>query len=316
MSLICPICKTNAEEIVKDSRSNSKVLLGNCRNCDFLFADIDNINSLKNNQLDETRLKKAGLKIPSIEKDFKNGSLQAKRYFNEYLNSYDFPLNILEIGCSWGYFLNILKNKNHNVIGIEISKERRNYVEKNLQIKCLQDINMLKNSSLRFDKIFLFYVIEYINDPKNYIEDLIKFLKKDGEIIIITPNKNDVLLNIWSNKSYEKFIIDEHVINYFSVKSLEKLSKLIDRSIFKIYNQQGYSLYNHLKWYFTNKPSTTGIVGGDIFTEDIKNQITNNKDIKLSNKIKTLITNTNKEYQKIIEENNMGNSIIVRIKRI
>ena len=84
MKLICPICKSRVSERMKDSRSGRKIKLGNCKNCD-LFSEKDNINSLKNNQLDQTRLKDAGLKIPTIQKDFKNGSKQSEYYCDEYV---------------------------------------------------------------------------------------------------------------------------------------------------------------------------------------------------------------------------------------
>ena len=141
MQLTCPICKSRVEETTKESRSGRKIKLGSCKNCDFLFSNIDNINSLKKNQLDKTRLKDAGLKIPTIEKDFKNGSKQSEYYFEEYIRGNDIPLDILEIGCSWGYFLNTLKSKNHKVTGVEISGERRKYVETILKIKCFENEN-------------------------------------------------------------------------------------------------------------------------------------------------------------------------------
>ncbi len=316
--LKCPICKKSTNKLIKKSRSGSNIELGNCISCDFLFTNIDKSNSLKNNQLDQTRLKDAGMQIPTIEKDFHNGSIQSKYYIKKYFNNINSSLNILEIGCSWGYFLNSLRNIGHSVCGIEISEERRNYVQNKLKINCYGNVESLNGKGVLFDKIFLFYVIEYINDPKKYIKNLFKLLNKKGEIILITPNKNDAIINIWKNSEYEKFIIDEHVVNYFSIKSIKELSKLIDKKS-QITNQQGYSFTNHLKWYLTNKPSTTGIVGGDNFTRNIEEKLLDNnqksqKEIILSKKIIDLIVNTDREYKKIIEKENLGNIISIIFK--
>ena len=166
----CPICKKNTHKLIKKSRSGRDIELGNCINCDFLFTDIDKSNSLKKNQLDQTRLKDAGMEIPTIEKDFHNGSIQSEYYIEKYFHNVNETLNILEIGCSWGYFLNSLRNIGHSICGVEISEERRNYVQNKLKINCYGDVESLNEKEDLFDKIFLFYVIEYIKDPKKYIK--------------------------------------------------------------------------------------------------------------------------------------------------
>ncbi len=318
MNIKCTICEKDTKSILTSTRSKTKIYLNKCSHCDFLFAAEDKTNSLKNNNLDKTRLKDAGMSIPALNEDFKNGSIQADKYFNEYIKEKK-QIDILEIGCSWGYFLNICKTKGNNVTGVEINEIRKEYVQNKLKINCFSDIDALLEKKIKFDKIFLFYVLEYINEPLSYIEKLLTLIKDKGEIIIHTPNTNDSLINIWANKSYKDFTIDEHVINYFSIKSFEVISSIFSKKEFSIINKQYYSLFNHLKWFFTNKPSTTGIVGGDNFTDDIINEIKNSegkssKDILLSKKIIDFIKSIDQDYKKIIEENDLGNNIIIKIQ--
>ena len=166
----------------------------------------------------------------------------------------------------------------------------------------------------------IIYVIEYILNPLDYLEKLVKLLKTNGEIIITTPNKNDVISDIWQIDSYKKFMIEDHVTNYFSVKSTLNLCKHLKNTTFKVQTKQEYSFFNHLRWYFTNQPFPTGIVGGDKLSENISSQISksalnHNQDSDISKKVINLISDTDKKYKKIIEDNFAGNKIIILIKK-
>ena len=115
-------------------------------------------------------------------------------------------------------------------------------------------------------------------------------------------------------------MIEEHVANYFSVKSILNLCKRLESTTFKVQTNQEYSFFNHLRWYFTNQPFTNGIVGGDNLTENINNQISNgltyhDKDVDVSKKVINLVNDTNKKYKKIIEDNLLGNKIKISIKK-
>ena len=92
---------------------------------------------LSSNKLNISRLKKAGLKVPTLNEDFKNGTFQSRIYLQKYLKKNEKIKNILEIGCSYGYFLNLLKkNKFKNIYGVEINQTCKNYINQNLKIPC------------------------------------------------------------------------------------------------------------------------------------------------------------------------------------
>ena len=75
-----------------------------------------------------------------------------------------------------------------------------------------------------------------------------------------------------------------------------------------------------MRWYFTNQPFPTGIVGGDNLSENISSQIlkrplNDNQEVDISKKVINLISDTDKKYKQIIEENLAGNKIIILIKK-
>ena len=80
MDIKCLICRKTTIKKNKLSRSDSLINLNYCENCDFLFSQANKSKSLRSNNLDKTRLLEAGLKIPSLEVDFNNGSQQSKYY--------------------------------------------------------------------------------------------------------------------------------------------------------------------------------------------------------------------------------------------
>ena len=105
----CWICESNTEKRTVKLRSGSNAVLLYCKKCEFEFFDHDITKKLIDDGLDTSRLKNAGLDIPKFKKDFQNGEKQSIEYIKKYLNKNDIGKNILEIGCSWGYFLETAK---------------------------------------------------------------------------------------------------------------------------------------------------------------------------------------------------------------
>ena len=310
----CPICKSyNLNKTKKKLRSGKLDFILSCDKCQFYFLTTNPIDNLISNKLDETRLKSAGLKIPNIKKDFENGTNQSKPLIEKYFAKSDINKNILEIGCSWGYFINLMKINKCKPYGIELNQVRNQFVNNKLNIKCFNNLDECENYNIKFHKIFLFYVIEYIPDISNYLNRLINLLEDGGKIILITPNLNDYLKDGFSNIGYKNFFYDDNAINYFSVKSLKRIMNKISHNNYSIKTEQGYSFLNHYNWYLTNKPKTTGIVGGDNFINQLTDKL--DLDISFTSEIKSLIKNFDKSYKDILNRNNYGNNIIIEISK-
>lgn len=319
MTPYCWIC--SQETITKNVKLRSKkdATINYCFNCHFEFFRYDNSALLIGDQLDKTRLESAGLNIPEMNKDFENGYNQSLLYIADYLSLEDLEANILEIGCSWGYFLKAVKDFGAKPFGIEINPIRKKYVEDKLGIKCQNDIKNYISLNLKFKKIFSFYCLEYIQNPVSFFEKLINLLEDNGEIIFITPNLDDVLKNIWDNKGYQDFFYDECAISYYSYKSVLIMAELLSKKnsflYSQVYTKQGYSFFNHLNWYFNAKPiNNNSLVGGDCLIQDIEKILSANKS-KLSQSFLELINNFDTKYKNLIEQNNLGNQIIIRLKK-
>jgi len=314
MSINCKICGHVTISRTVKVRSKKNLEIYHCGNCDFDFFDFNPENLLVEDKLDQSRLKAAGLDIPSIEEDFKNGLKQSSPLIETYFNDSDKKRNILEVGCSWGYFLELIKINGGNPYGVELNKVRTRYVNEHLNIPCFGSLEECISQNIKFKKIYLFYVIEYVYDPLAYFKSLISLLEDDGEIIVITPNLNDALKDIWLNEGFKNFFYDECAINYFTPKTIENLFNQIGNSIISIKSKQGYSFLNHASWYFTNAPRTTGIVGGDAFMDDLIDKMAVAQ-VSFASDFINLIISFNNQYKAILEKNDYGNQIICKLTR-
>jgi hypothetical protein len=308
MTKLCKICNQPSAGRRIIVRSGKEMEIFHCSNCDFDFFEIDPTIGLAQNKLDESRLKAAGLDIPSIEKDFENGTIQSLPYIDQYINKEDEGNNVLEIGGSWGYFLKLLKEKGCNPYGVELNTIRAEYVNKTLSIPCFTSLEECENAGIKFKKIFLFYVLEYINEPVKYLQRLYNLLDNDGVVVIITPNLLDPLKDVWQNEAFGKFFYDENAVNYFKPNSVRNLLKETEIKKYAVKIMQGYSFVNHINWYLTNAPRTTGRVGGDYHIEYIS-KILNSLETGLGKELADLIQKFDTAYTEAIVNHEYGNQI-------
>ena len=300
--------------------------LWHCQQCDFDFFSHDPTPSLVADGLDQTRLHGAGMEIPERTVDFENGTRQSASYVEEYLDASDRGHNILEVGCSWGYFLAQAEQAGTIPYGIELNSVRATYVNVDLGVPCDDSLDACENRRIRFKKIFLFYVLEYIPQPLHYVQRLLNLLDKDGRMIGITPNLRDPLKDLWRNAGFAKFFYDEHSVNYFSPAAVRRLIERLPVEQSSVSTRQGYSIVNHINWYLTNAPRTTGVVGGDNYARDIVRQIEIGSEIRTevlgrredreaAARLATLIRDFDASYRLCLESCEFGNQIRFTINK-
>ena len=141
-----------------------------------------------------------------------------------------------------------------------------------LSINCAQYLSELAPNIL-FDRIFLFYSLEYVPDFKSLLHQLYCRLTPGGMIVLHTPNLNDLLLEHWNVESFKNFFYDDHSINYFSVKSIHNLLNSLKFTNYDLITEQGYSIFNHLYWFINGQPSSSPFVGSDIFLQSLKDKL-------------------------------------------
>jgi SAM-dependent methyltransferase len=169
------------------------------------------------------------------------------------------PKKILDIGCGYGYFLDLASQKGWQPTGIEIGEEAVKSAQVNLGIDNILQ-GKLKDKCLSgstFDAITLWDVLAIVDDPYDEIEECLRLLKKGGIIGIRTRN-------VWFQKMVYRLFVpirrsapklgfkEPYVFNKycFSAKSFYELLSRLGFTNIKILNSPLTSgnPYNHMRF--------------------------------------------------------------------
>lgn len=128
---------------------------------------------------------------------------------------------LLEVGCSYGFFLNTAKNSGWDVKGIEIAKGPAEYA-RNLNIEIIQkELMDAKFSEDEFDVIAMWHVLEHVRDPFLNLLEINRILKKKGFLFLTIPNINSVVAKV-CGKHWSWLDPPTHLY-YFSPETIIKL---------------------------------------------------------------------------------------------
>ncbi|MDO8658555.1 MAG: class I SAM-dependent methyltransferase [Candidatus Levybacteria bacterium] len=130
---------------------------------------------------------------------------------------------VLDIGCGAGDTLFLLKKLGWEAYGLEIDKNAilaalKNGLE-NVKEGGYKAVDKYKDNF--FDAVRLYHVIEHIDDPRACLKEIYKKLKKNGELIIGTPNIKS--LNSFFFRSYWYNLDSPRHLYIFNPKTLERL---------------------------------------------------------------------------------------------
>lgn len=192
---------------------------------------------------------------------------------------------ILDIGCGDGDTLVMLKKLGWETYGLDIDSQAVEIAKKrgiNAKLGTFREISKYPDNY--FDAIRLYHVIEHIDNPSECLSLIRKKLKREGELLIGTPNINSVIAflfkSYWYNLDTPRhlFLFSPQTLgkllnkNDFFIKKTEFCSAggivgslqyiigdLLKRKIYLILNVKFVLLFYPLEW-FLNK-----IRRGDVF---------------------------------------------------
>lgn len=151
-----------------------------------------------------------------------NNNLNLLNLLNSYIEiKYK---NILDIGCRDAAYFDVLKEKNINCYGIDISEKSVNYALSKNRNVILGDASELSLyfQNIKFDLILSNHSFEHFLYPKKILEECYSILSNNGFFVIKIPNEGDKIKN-------KKTLA--HVFAY----SKERILNLILKFKFKIY---------------------------------------------------------------------------------
>ena len=138
--------------------------------------------------------------------------------------------SILEIGSGVGELGLMMTEQGFNYVGVEPDQMRaESCQEAGLDVRAisLEDLP----SDVSVDLIVIDNVLEHVLDPVGLLRLAKKYLRPDGAIIVVVPNRNDVRRIVPSWRKKHLWIPGVHV-NYFTKKSLRRTMSLSGLSAF------------------------------------------------------------------------------------
>ncbi len=105
---------------------------------------------------------------------------------------------LLDVGCSSGEFMYFARKRGFDTYGIELNRRTAEIAKANNPNVYNGFLHDIKFDNEFFDIIFLGDIIEHVNSPHDFINECKRILKKNGLIVISTPN----LDCIWSKSTF------------------------------------------------------------------------------------------------------------------
>ena len=144
--------------------------------------------------------------------------------FRRLLNAEESKENtLLDVGTGYGFFLDaIRKSHGMRVTGVELSIEEAEFGRKQLQID-IRNVALAQAGlePASYDIVTAFEVIEHIENPSAFIDELAGYVKPGGLLLIATDNFESTVVR-FLGKTFPKWIPHTHV-SHFSPATLARV---------------------------------------------------------------------------------------------
>lgn len=246
MRFVCKICNTNNyQHVYRITRYN----LYRCLNCQIVFVRPQpNLKKLEANNVEKYNTEENEKVYLSMQNIFKDRADKCIKILRQLRNGG----KLLDIGCSYGFYLDAFRKNGYKAEGLEVSDRAIKYARNILNLKVID--GTLDNRSFKkeeFDVVTLFDVLEHFPDPQKSISQIRKIIKKGGIVIIQTPNYDSLISRLTSTKWFW-LLIPQHLFLY----SINTLKYFLKNNGFKVLRVSTWDDYHE---FVSNLLSLVGI---------------------------------------------------------
>ncbi|HEX8181582.1 MAG TPA: class I SAM-dependent methyltransferase [Pyrinomonadaceae bacterium] len=193
-----------------------------CRNCQYIFADLDLTDDELARLYDHSLFKEGEFFDYAADRKYitKNFRLRYKvlrRYLDPARHT-----RLLEIGSAYGFFLDVVRHDFHTLLGIDLTDEGVRYTRAELKLPAVQgDFLAHDFAGERFDVVCMWDTIEHVRRPDLYVEKIAQ-LTEPGALVALTTGDIGSYVARLRGPHWRMIIPPVHA-HYFSRATLTRL---------------------------------------------------------------------------------------------
>ena len=133
---------------------------------------------------------------------------------------------VLDIGCSFGFFLKVAQEAGWQIYGLDLSPTPVEQAKRKLRVKTIynKSIEEAKFQANFFDLVTVFQTIEHVVDPEKFLKEIKRVLKPGGVVLLTTPDAAG-----WQARLMGKSWFSYRHPDHFYFFNFENLSLLLKR---------------------------------------------------------------------------------------
>lgn len=141
--------------------------------------------------------------------------------FDPHIGNSESNLSFLDVGCATGLLVEYMQDKGWNSKGVELCGPAAVYGSEQRKIEIFSGVlEQAAYGNNTFDVIHCSHLIEHLNDPSAYLDEIYRILKPGGFFYCTTPNSDGFQARVFGSK-WRSAIADHMFL--FSRKTLVKL---------------------------------------------------------------------------------------------
>ena len=158
-------------------------------------------------------------------------SIPQQRVWLDLLEQFKGPGSLLEVGCSYGYFLAAAQERGWSACGVELGKEAAEFARTQLGLPVERGriLDLPRTTARTFDAIVAWHVLEHDPEPYAFLEAAYDLLRPGGILALRVPNLDSTVAKL-SGARWQWLSPPEHVCMY----TLGTLSQFLVQRGFEI----------------------------------------------------------------------------------
>ncbi|WP_373265345.1 class I SAM-dependent methyltransferase [Hungatella hathewayi] len=212
------ICNIVPEDCLLPYGTEADIVM--CHDCGFIYHDVsENINAAAYYSI---YTGSGEIKEYIVKEDERRLNLGCTEFLcRNGLSNQDF---VLDIGCSYGVLLSLLKDRGfHNIYGMDEDKSAIAYLKRNgfkVHEGSIFDEGLPEFEG-KFDFIVLRFILEHLYEPRKAIQNVERWLKPGGSIMIVLPD----LSSYYESEPFPGYYVEFEHINHFTLNSVVNLMR-------------------------------------------------------------------------------------------